>query len=178
MDSISILSDPVRCRYPLGPPDGIIELLVQFCEFRFSVFRRDFLLFSRSASQPDEQIMVHAPALKRVGPENMVSSHNDPVFSPTSSTSESGQFSILSSRKKRPTPLTDASLELPHQVPMSSSSPANGKSTLRSKRLSSFSSSSSSTSPPSCVAANASRSRLSLRTVSSCVPIVCFGTKQ
>jgi len=117
MDSISILSDPVRCRYPPGPPGGVIELIVQFGEYRFSVFRGDFLLFGRSASQPDEQIMVHAPALKRVGPENMVSSHNDPVFSPTSSTSESGQFSLLSSRKKRPTPLTDASLELPPSSP-------------------------------------------------------------
>lgn len=66
MDSISILSDPVRCRYPLGPPDGIIELLVQFGEFCFSIFRGDFLLFGRSASQHDERISASADVEKSV----------------------------------------------------------------------------------------------------------------
>jgi hypothetical protein len=35
---------------------GVIELLVQFGEFRFGVFRGDILHSSRSASQSDERI--------------------------------------------------------------------------------------------------------------------------
>jgi hypothetical protein len=59
-----------------------------------------------------------------------------------------------------------------------SSSAASIPPSMLMRNLSCVSSSSSSDSAPFCTAMKAARSRLSLRTVNSCVPMVCLGTKQ